>query len=60
MPAKSAKQYRLMQAVAHGATPKVEGGPSEAVAKEFVKATPVKKRKQFARQGPGSRVLRDE
>lgn len=35
MPAKSKKQYRFMQAVAHGWKPS-EGGPSKAQAKEYV------------------------
>lgn len=48
MPAKSGKQYRFMQAAAHGS---ITGGagPSRAVAKEFVHATPAKKRKQFSK-----------
>jgi hypothetical protein len=51
MPAKSAKQYRLMQAVAHGANLRgLTGGPSEAVAKEFIAKTPPKKRQLFARK----------
>ena len=58
MPAKSKKQYNLMQAVAHGA--KVKDGPSESVAREFVDATPAKKRKQFAGRGHGSRVVRED
>ncbi len=45
MPAKSAPQYRLMQAVLHGASDKVP----KAVAKEFVDKTPVSKRKQFSK-----------
>ena len=57
MPAKSGKQYRFMQAIAHGAEPKSGNGPSQAVAKEFVAATPKRKKKPV--QGPGSRVLRD-
>ena len=44
MPIKSAKQYRLMQAAAHGAS----YGPSEAVAKEFIQKTSKKQRKKFA------------
>jgi hypothetical protein len=59
MPAKSSKQYRLMQAVAHGAEPKVKDGPSEGVAREIVEKTPPKKRAAFAGRGFGSRVLRD-
>jgi len=51
MPAKSAAQYRLMQAVAHGAKLRgLTGSPSEAVAKEFIAKTPPKKRALFARK----------
>ena len=50
MPAKSSKQYRMMQAVAHGATLKGAGGPSKEVAKEFIAKTPKKKRSIFARK----------
>ena len=39
MPIKSKAQNRLMQAAAAG---KVKDGPSKAVAKEFIKATPKK------------------
>lgn len=49
MPAKSAKQYKLMAAVAHGAKPFKGTGPSKEVAKEFVKETPKKKRSIFMR-----------
>ena len=48
MPAKSAKQYRFMQAVAHGKSKGV-GGLTKDVAKEFIKKTPKKKRSIFAR-----------
>jgi hypothetical protein len=40
MPAKSAKQLRFMQAIAHGAKSKTGVGPSQEVAREFVKKTP--------------------
>ena len=46
MPAKSAKQYGLMQAAAHGNL-KSMGGPSTSVAKEFINKTPAKKRSTF-------------
>lgn len=59
MPAKSKAQYRMMQAIAHRAKPKVAGGPSEAVAREFVDATPMKKKKLFSRSEHGSRMMRD-
>lgn len=47
MPAKSAKQYRFMQAVAHGA---INAGPSKKVAEEFIHKTPAKKRKEYSRK----------
>lgn len=53
MPAKSAKQYNFMQAIAHGAKPKKGIGPSPAVAREFIKKTPAKKRSMFARERGG-------
>jgi hypothetical protein len=42
MPSKSPKQHRLMEAVAHGMKPKA-GGPSKAVAQEFVAADKAKR-----------------
>lgn len=48
MPAKSAKQYGKMQSVLHGSVVG-SSGPSRAVAREFVDATPAKKRKKFAK-----------
>lgn len=48
MPAKSSKQYGLMQAAMHGKLRGL-GGPSKAVAREFVEKTPEDKRKKFAR-----------
>lgn len=48
MPAKSAKQYKLMQAAAHGNL-KSAAGPSPEVAKEFIHNTPSSKRKKFAK-----------
>lgn len=50
MPAKSAKQYRFMAAVAHGMKPKNGVGPSKAVAEEFVHKTPKKKRSLFMKK----------
>lgn len=47
MPAKSAKQYRFMQAVAHG---KVDAGPSKKVAEEFINKTSKAKRKEYSRK----------
>ncbi len=47
MPAKSAKQYGLMQAARKGKLKSI--GPSPQVADEFIKKTPAKKRRQFAK-----------
>ena len=50
MPAKSAKQYGMMQAVAHGTSKmKHPAGPSPEVAREFIEKTSGKNRKQFAK-----------
>lgn len=51
MPAKSAKQYRFMQMIAHGGKKKKGDsvGPSPEVAREFIEKTSKEKRKQFAR-----------
>ena len=49
MPATSGKQYRFMQAAAHGGLK----GPQQidsAVAKEFVRKTPPAKRKMWSKQ----------
>lgn len=50
MPAVSGKQYRFMQAMAHGAKSKTGYGPSKAVAEEFIHKTSPKKRKLFAKK----------
>ena len=51
MPAKSAKQYRFMQMIAHGKAKREPGvGPSKEVAEEFIKKTPKKKRLEFAKK----------
>jgi hypothetical protein len=51
MPAKSAKQYRFMQMMAHNPEKKRTSGkgPSPAVAREFIEKTPKKKRSIFQR-----------
>lgn len=49
MPAKSAKQYRFMQAVAHGKVASA-AAPSKEVAKEFIDKTPKKKRSIFMKK----------
>lgn len=46
MPAKSAKQYKFMQAIARGSD-KIDVGPSKKVAEEIIKKTPKKKRSIF-------------
>lgn len=50
MPAKSGKQYRFMQAIAHGAKPHKGIGPSPDVAKEFIEKTSSKNRKKWSRK----------
>ena len=50
MPARSAKQYRLMQMIAHGGKPRKGIGPSPEVAKEFVEKTAASKRKEWAKK----------
>jgi hypothetical protein len=45
MPSVSAKQAKLMRAVAHGFKPDQFKGPSKKVAKEFTRADEAKKRK---------------
>jgi hypothetical protein len=52
MPAKSAKQYRFMQMIAHSRGKKrTKGaGPSPEVARKFIEETPPEKRSQFARR----------
>lgn len=57
MPVKSAKQFRLMEAAAHGNL-KGAGGPSPAVAKEFLSATPHKTKSNFAKALFGKKVKR--
>jgi hypothetical protein len=52
MPSKSPAQARLMEAVAHGWHKPGGGGPTPAVAKEFVKADEAKKK------GPRTRTQR--
>jgi hypothetical protein len=48
MPIQSGKQFRLMQAAAHGG---LRGaGPSKAVAEEFLRKTPKKKKSMFAKE----------
>jgi len=50
MPAKSAKQYRFMQMIAHGGKSSKGIGPSESVAREFIEKTPAKKRKDWSKK----------
>lgn len=49
MPAKSAKQYRFMQAVRSGKIASA-AAPSKEVAKEFIDKTPKKKRSLFMKK----------
>jgi len=52
MPAKSGKQYRFMQMMAHNPEKKKTTGvgPSPEVAREFIDKTPTSKRKIFSHQ----------
>jgi hypothetical protein len=53
MPVRSAKQWGLMQAIAHG---KLKGvGPPPDVAREFIEKTPEKKRRAFSKALAGKR-----
>lgn len=47
MPAKSGKQYRLMQFIKHGG--KVKDGPSKSVAAEFIRKTPKTLREAYSK-----------
>jgi len=49
MPATTGKQYRYMAGIAHGMKPRGGGGPSPAVAEDFVHKTPAKKRSMWSR-----------
>jgi hypothetical protein len=49
MPVKSPKQFRFMEGIKHGMKPKSGIGPSPAVASEFLKKTPMKKKSMFAK-----------
>lgn len=49
MPAKSAKQFGMMEAIMHGSKMKGFGGPSKKVAKEFVDKTPEGDKHKFAK-----------
>ena len=51
MPVKSAKQFRFMQAMAHGKKSKKGIGPSPEVAKEFLEKTPHATKSRFAKKG---------
>lgn len=55
MPAKSAKQFRMMAAIAHGAKSKTGIGPSKEVAQEFVKETPKDKKSSFMKHFKGKK-----
>jgi len=49
MPVKSAKQFRMMEGIAHGSKMK-SAGPSPAVADEMLKKTPHKMKSLFAKK----------
>lgn len=51
MPAKSAKQYRYMQMMAHNPEKaRNSKGPSPEVAREFIEKTSARKRKEYAKR----------
>lgn len=50
MPATTGRQYRFMAGVAHGMAPRGGGGPSQAVAEEFVHKTPAAKRSEWSKK----------
>jgi len=47
MPAKSGKQYRYMQGLAHGMKSTKMGGPSPETAKKIIEGTSKKKRSKY-------------
>ena len=49
MPAKSSKQYKFMQMIAHNKS-KSSIGPSKELADEMIKKTPNKKRSMFMKK----------
>lgn len=57
MPVKSAKQFRFMEAAAHGGL-KGMAGPSKAVASEFLSKTPESTKSSFAKQNKFSNAMR--
>lgn len=51
MPAKSGKQFRFMQLIAHGGKSNKDGvGPSKELAEKFVRETLKEKRKLFSKR----------
>lgn len=52
MPAKSAKQYKFMQMMAHNPGKKrgIDAGPSKEVAEEFIHKTSAKDRSRFSKK----------
>ena len=58
MPAKSSKQYGFMQGILHGSITGGKSAPSRSVAREFVDATPAKKRHKFAEVLAGKKKKR--
>ena len=57
MPAKSARQYGYMQGILHHS---ITGGKSGSAAKEFVDATPAKKRHTFSKTLAGKRKKKEK
>lgn len=50
MPATSGKQYRFMQAAAHGRLKNIGDDIKKSVAKKFIAETPKKDRKRFSKK----------
>ena len=57
MPVKSAKQFRFMEAAAHGGLSNM-AGPSKAVASEFLDKTSHATKSSFAKQNKFSSAMR--
>jgi hypothetical protein len=54
MPAKSGKQYRFMQMIAHNPGKAKQLGVSQSVGKDFVDATPAADRSRFSKKKNGN------
>lgn len=57
MPVKSAKQFRMFEAAAHGKLKNL-GGPSPEVAEEFLEKTPHSVKSSFAKESKMSKFTK--